>query len=44
MSNIRASLRSHDVSAEGFDPLNLICFKFEMILHSLVIGLRVIGS
>ena len=41
MSNIQASI--HDVSAEGFDPSNLICFKCEMILHSLTIRLHVIG-
>lgn len=32
-----------DVSAEGFDLRNLICFKFKMILHSLIIRSRAIG-
>lgn len=44
MSNIHASLRRHDVSVEEFDPSNLICFKCEMILYSLIIRLHVVGS
>lgn len=32
------------MSPQKGDPSNLICFKFEMILHSLVIRLHVVGS
>lgn len=41
---MQEALRRHDVSVEGFDPGNLICFTFKMILHSLIIRLCVIGS
>lgn len=41
---MRATLRRHDVSAKGFDPSNLICFKLEMNPHSLIIRLHVVGS
>lgn len=41
MSDIK---ERHDVSTEGFDLSNLICLKFKMILHSLIIRRCAIGS